>query len=301
MRNKVIAMRRKVRKLVNIYACFLTAFLFIFGLLSALSPNSVKRECIRGVRSLAMSAFGIFNRLNASRYVRAAEEMIAQGNLDKANALLETALKLDAKSFTAYLHLITLRLTRKDVKGADEVLERARLHLPAGQVSHLYTIAGDHCAFFVPVDAKVMERYYREALKLNPKNATALNNYGYALTERGIKLDEAEKLIKSALKIEPNNAAFIDSMGWVYYKKGQYDDAIKWLERAVRLQPEDAELHYHLGMAYIAVGRDEDGRRELGEALRINPSHEGANRALRELEERKERKQIEETTKGELA
>ncbi|MCS7253735.1 MAG: tetratricopeptide repeat protein [Armatimonadota bacterium] len=295
-------MRRRLRKLANAYACFLIAILFIIGTFPLVSSERGEHKCIQAMRSFATNVFGIFNRLNASRHVRAAERMLSEGNLSGAEAHLQNALKLDPKSFAAYLHLVTLHLIRKDVKGADEVLKRAKAYLPTEQLSYLYTTAGDCCAFFVPMDVKVMERYYREALKLYPKNATALNNYGYALAERGIKLDEAERMIKSALKLEPNNAAFIDSLGWVYYKQGRYDEAVKWLEKAVGLQSNDAELRYHLGMAYIAVGRIDEARLQLEEALRINPKHVGANEALKELEREQEKiRQREKEPTGEMA
>lgn len=289
-------MRRRLRKLAEVYACFLIVAIFAIGILQLASYG----KCTHTMHSLVASAIGVLNRLQASKHVRVAIKMLRRDDLNKAERHLLRALELDRRSFTAYLHLIMLRLARKDVKGADELLEQAKAHLPREQASHLYTSAGDWCAFFAPMDAKFMERYYREAIKLHPKNATAFNNYGYALAERGIKLDEAEKLIKEALKLEPNNPAFIDSMGWVYFKQGRYSDAAKWLERAVELEPNDAELRYHLGMAYAELGRIDEAISQLEEALRINPKHGGANQALEELK-RQRKEQEEQEPKGEVA
>lgn len=295
---EVTAMRRRLRKIAEVYACFLIVAVFAIGIFHLMSSENGK--CTRMVRSLVASAIDMFNRLQASEHVRVAIKMLKRNNLSEAERHLLRALELDRRNFTAYLHLISLRLVRKDVKGADELLEQAKAHLPREQASHLYTSAGDWCAFFVPMDTKVMERYYREAIKLHPKNATALNNYGYALAERGIKLDEAEKLITEALRLEPNNPAFIDSMGWVYFKQGRYDDAAKWLEKAVMLEPNDAELRYHLGMAYAELGRIDEAIAQLEEALRINPKHSGANQALEELK-RQRKEQEEQEPKGEVA
>jgi len=290
--------RRKARKLAEAYACFLIIAIFVASVLQLLSSGNSK--CIHAARSLVANAIGILNRLQASTHVRIAVKMLGRKDISGAEAHLQKALELDRKNFAAYMHLITLRLIRRDVKGTDELLNQAKAHLPREQVSHLYTAAGDWCAFFIPMDVKLAERYYREALKLHPRNATALNNYGYALAENGIKLDEAERLIKEALKLEPNNPAFIDSMGWVYFKQGKYADAVEWLEKAVKLEPNDAELRYHLGMTYAELGRIDEAISQLEEALRINPNHEGANNALKELKRRREEER-EEETKGEVA
>jgi len=238
----------------------------------------------------------VFNRLQASRHVRAAEALLSQGRVEEAKTQLCKALELDSKSFAAHSLLIVIYLTEGDAQSVEKLFKHAEANLPTEQVSLLYTDAGDRCAFFEPSNWGAAERYYQRALTLNPNNAVALNNYGYALAERGIKLKKAEKMIKQALALEPNNGAYLDSLGWVYYKQGRYEEAIKLIEKAIKLQPDDAELHYHLGMAYTAVGRLEDAKRQLEEALRINPNHKGASEAIKQLEQKRE-----EAPMGEMA
>ena len=55
----------------------------------------------------------------------------------------------------------------------------------------------------------------------DPKNADALNSFGYMLAERGQKLDEAVSLVERALAIDPGNGAYLDSLGWAYYKQNK--------------------------------------------------------------------------------
>jgi len=89
------------------------------------------------------------------------------------------------------------------------------------------------------------EKYLLKVIELNPKNSTALNFLGYMYAEKGIKLDEAYRLVKKALEIEPDNPAYIDSMGWIYYQKGDYKRAFDYLKRAYFLAPEEVEIKEH--------------------------------------------------------
>ncbi len=57
-------------------------------------------------------------------------------------------------------------------------------------------------------------------LVLNPEHAEAMNFVGYSYAEKGVKLDEAERLLLRALELRPDNGFFLDSLGWVYFQKG---------------------------------------------------------------------------------
>jgi tetratricopeptide (TPR) repeat protein len=275
----------------RVFARIVVLLLFVGSLIALL------HSCKHGMRpSSVADILSVFNRLQASRHVRAGEALFSQGRVDEAKTQLSKALELDPKSFAAHSLLIVVYLSEGDVRSVEKLFKHAEANLPIEQVSLLYTYAGDRCAFFEPRNWDAAERYYRRALILNPRNAVALNNYGYALAERGIKLEKAEELIKRALELEPNNGAYLDSLGWVYYKQGRYEEAIELIEKAIKLQPDDAELHYHLGMAYMAVGRLEDAKRQFEEALKMNPNHKGASDAIKQLEQEEE-----ETPQGEMA
>jgi tetratricopeptide (TPR) repeat protein len=94
----------------------------------------------------------------------------------------------------------------------------------------------------------------KQILKINPKNADALNYIGYTYADKGIKLDSAETMIKEALKIKPDDGYITDSLGWVYYKKGLLKKAIVTLKKAVTLSKDDPQILVHLGDAYLRAG-----------------------------------------------
>jgi tetratricopeptide (TPR) repeat protein len=93
-------------------------------------------------------------------------------------------------------------------------------------------------------DAEVI---FRQLIAEDPKNADALNSFGYMLAERGLKLDEAVGFVQRALAIEPGNGAYLDSLGWAYYKQNHLDQAEAPLREAATQLPTVSVIQDHLG------------------------------------------------------
>ena len=91
------------------------------------------------------------------------------------------------------------------------------------------------------------EVIFRQMIAEDPKNADALNSFGYMLAERGQKLDEAVGFVQRALEIEPDNGAYLDSLGWAYYKQNQFEQAEAPLRKAAAQLPTVSVIQDHLG------------------------------------------------------
>lgn len=115
-----------------------------------------------------------------------------------------------------------------------------------------------------------MERDLKRILEIDPKNANALNAWGYTLADRGERLDEAHGLIQRALEQSPDNPYILDSLGWVLYRKGDLPGAEAHLRRALALLP-DAEVFAHLAEVLHAQGRTAEAREILREGLKKSP------------------------------
>ena len=111
------------------------------------------------------------------------------------------------------------------------------------------------------------EAAFRKVLELNPKNASALNYFGYMLADRNMRLEEAYDLIKRAVDLEPENGAYLDSLGWVYFRQGKLDDARGLLERALDRMP-DPTVHDHLGDVYLKLGKTKEAIAQWQDSLR---------------------------------
>ena len=95
----------------------------------------------------------------------------------------------------------------------------------------------------------------RQALALQPNNEKANNNLAYSLADRGVELDEAERLARKALAIEAS-PYIQDTMGWVKYKQGQFAQALKFLLPAFNHpRGDNAVVYDHIADTYWRLGR----------------------------------------------
>lgn len=96
---------------------------------------------------------------------------------------------------------------------------------------------------------------FEKALKIDPADATALNNYAYYLSLRRAKLDSALVMSKKSLDMEPQNSAFLDTYGWILYLQGNYDEAAKYIIKALFIKPNDADILEHYGDILYKQGK----------------------------------------------
>ncbi|MCP4842189.1 MAG: tetratricopeptide repeat protein, partial [Halieaceae bacterium] len=154
------------------------------------------------------------------------------------------------------------------VQDAIALLDEALLELP-DNLSLLYARAmlyeqGNALA--------AMERDLRAIIKIDPKNATALNALGYTLADQTTRYQEALDLISQALALEPDEPAILDSMGWVLFRLGRLDESLEYLLRAYT-EFNDAEVAAHLAEVLWARGDTEAARNIWQDALQREPGH----------------------------
>jgi Flp pilus assembly protein TadD len=83
---------------------------------------------------------------------------------------------------------------------------------------------------------------YREALKLDPDDPTALTGLGAALDEAG-ELESAVDCYKKALKANSDDVIAHSGLGVAYEKQGNTDLTIREFRSALSLDEETAFLH----------------------------------------------------------
>jgi tetratricopeptide (TPR) repeat protein len=114
-------------------------------------------------------------------------------------------------------------------------------------------------------------------LVMMPDHTGANNDLGYFWADKGIRLDEAEKLIRKALYNEPNNPQFVDSLAWVHYKKGDFAKAVEELSQAVSApKGQEPELIAHLGDALYRLGKKDEAREHYEQAKALMDQKEPA-------------------------
>jgi len=113
---------------------------------------------------------------------------------------------------------------------------------------------------------------YEDALRADPKNATALVGLGYA-REREQKYMEAETALKKCLVYEPNNETAAFHLGVTYFKQDRWNDAMASFEKSLTINPKNARGRHYLGIISTKLNFLERAEREFKTALAIDPAY----------------------------
>lgn len=127
----------------------------------------------------------------------------------------------------------------------------------------------------------------KKVLAIEPEHAEALNFIGYMYADRGIHLDEAERMIRKALELKPGNGYMIDSLGWVCFRTNRMEEAIRYLKEAASALPEDAAILEHLGDVYVRTGQSREAAEAYEKAIRFTPGNNLLKKKLDDLKRKK--------------
>ncbi len=108
---------------------------------------------------------------------------------------------------------------------------------------------------------------YRQALALDPRNLSALNNLAGLVELQGDR-EEASMLRARVERYRQNNPYFIYAQGEYYLRKGEFSLALAAFRTATRRAPDEAEFHLALARAYRALGQTENATQSFNAALK---------------------------------
>src|SRR5579862_702116 len=91
------------------------------------------------------------------------------------------------------------------------------------------------------------EKYYRRAVKLNPKYPEAINNLGTVYYAKK-SYRRAIVQYREALRITPYSASVLSNLGTAYFARKQYEDAMKVYEQALAIDPGIFDQHSGQGV-----------------------------------------------------
>ena len=118
---------------------------------------------------------------------------------------------------------------------------------------------------------------WRSALELNPEDARANNNLGFALAREG-KLAESIACWERALQsndqlpeVRQNLVGALENVGVAWLRKGSLEEAMPLLRRAVELNPQDAGSQYNLGLALLRKANIDEAIARFQTALALAP------------------------------
>jgi len=103
-------------------------------------------------------------------------------------------------------------------------------------------------------DKKGAYKYYKRALKVDPKYIVALNNYAYYLALEGKKLKQAKEMSKITIEEEPDNPTYLDTYAWILHVMGDNEEARNIFRHAMLYGgKEDADILDHYADVLYAL------------------------------------------------
>jgi len=185
---------------------------------------------------------------------------------EQAVKLLQANLKNNSADRDIYLNIAQIYERARSYKEAEEAAHKAEA-LPGDPRENEMTWFLLGAIYEREKQFDKAEEQFKKVLVVNPKNAAALNYYGYMLADRGLRLDEAQDMIQRALLQEPFSGAYLDSLGWVYYKQNKLAEAEATMHKAVERESHDPTIRTHLGDVYAKEGKMEQAAAEWEKAL----------------------------------
>jgi tetratricopeptide (TPR) repeat protein len=134
---------------------------------------------------------------------------------------------------------------------------------------------------FAATDLDERLRFYNEAIRLRPDNASAFNNRGNARREKG-DLEGALQDFNEAIRLKPDYPYALNNRGIARHDKGDLEGALQDYNEAIRLDPDYANAFNNRGLARRDKGDVEGALLDYNEAIRLDPGYAKAfnNRGL---------------------
>jgi tetratricopeptide (TPR) repeat protein len=123
-------------------------------------------------------------------------------------------------------------------------------------------------------DIFMAEKRFQEAAEVYRENsagsAVMLNKTGIAYHQM-LQLNVAEKYYRLALRADPKYAEAVNNLGTIYYAKKSYRRAVTQYKKALRMNPESSSMWSNLGTGYFARKDYERAAEAWQTALKLNP------------------------------
>ena len=135
-------------------------------------------------------------------------------------------------------------------------------------------------------DHKQAAKLFTEAIELNPDNALAWHNRGWAYIEQK-KYTQALTDFNKAAEINPDSEFPYFGRGWVYNLQKKYDAAVKEYDKVIKLNPKYAVAWNNRGAAKSWLNKMAEALDDYDKAIELNPryakAYENRGKALNAL------------------
>lgn len=180
------------------------------------------------------------------------------GDRDRAREVLAAGDGRPARGLPAIEDPIHFRMTERDIS-SPRLLERARAARSADRL-------GD------------AERLYRDLVRIRPRDADVLAEFGTVLDQRG-RPGEAEPLYRDAVALDPGHGLARFGLGVLRAREGDLLAAEYEFRESLGARPDESQTHAALGDVLLRQRRFEPALAALERAGQLDPE-DGSSRVL---------------------
>ena len=206
--------------------------------------------------------------------------LMGQGRLAEARQRLEESLDLDPEHADTLFQLGRLAQGEGRLAQAQDLLARAaqRPDCRRAVFRHLGEVMAASGRFAEAEDA------FKQAVKANPHDASALSSLAGLYLERGANLEIALSLARRAGELEPQAPRHLRVTAQALVSLGKLEEAAETLRQAQAAHPQDPFLALQMGKVEAARGQKAAARDEFWRALALEPNLQAAKEGLAALE-----------------
>ena len=143
-------------------------------------------------------------------------------------------------------------------------------------------------------DTVAATRYFTQAKQLDPNNSEVLNDFGYALYQRG-QYEAAEKALAAALQNDAKNPRIMNNLALVVGHQGRFKESYTMFRNIMS----EAEAHANVAYIHTQRGEGELALKEYDLALSADPDLKSAGQGAAELALLKDRMLARKTAEAE--
>jgi tetratricopeptide (TPR) repeat protein len=152
---------------------------------------------------------------------------------------------------------------------AAESMNRAFRMQPKLRKHHVYQVALARALGDIGKTDEALAAY-RDAARLDPKDAEALAGIGWALMELG-NYKDAEQSLRKAIELDPDYSSPYLSLAYVLQELNRHEESIPFAERFVALKRDDFNGYVRLGWGLGMAGRRRESVHAYKRALELKP------------------------------
>ena len=127
--------------------------------------------------------------------------------------------------------------------------------------------------------------YYTRAIRLNSDDPNIYYNLALALVAGG-KIEESIPCFRRAILIQPRHVKALNNLGGALVLLGRLDQAMKYYREVIRIDPDHVGAHYNLGVVQYRRGEYKEADDYFTRALKLNPDFADARDYLEKAKRR---------------